>query len=342
MLTVSVIIPTYNAARTIERTIRSVLNQTFRDIEVIVVDDASTDNTAEIVSAAYGADPKVSLTRLPVNSGGPPRPRNVGISKASGRIIGFLDQDDVYLPEKLARQIAVLDSGSYNYVSCLCWVYDETLRRITGCAAGHTFGNYLFRREVFQTIGLMDEEGLSTDDTLWFLRHDRHYISRNQPVPCFHIEEPLLVHTRHERQLTSFTTDKLRDFIARQMIVLTALDRSLTDPERPFRDHCALLLAHYLVYAGRFEESRHYLKTITSKGPRFQAACLRMASLLGVAPYQWLDRLLRWLRPRIGVLQSFRYRRYFPRLCAEALKIIRARNDGLTVSQRDTAEDKRA
>lgn len=102
---VSVVIPAYNAAWCVGRAIDSVLAQSFRDFELIVVDDGSTDGTATLL-AAYGA----ALRVVTQANGGMSSARNAGIRAATGRYIAFLDADDRWLPDKLARQVALLEA----------------------------------------------------------------------------------------------------------------------------------------------------------------------------------------------------------------------------------------
>lgn len=99
---VSVIIPAYNAASLIEETLHSVLAQTHTSMEVIVVDDGSTDQTADVVGK-YA--PRVQLVRQ-ANSGGCSSPRNHGLRVASGEFVTFFDADDIMDPDKIARQVA--------------------------------------------------------------------------------------------------------------------------------------------------------------------------------------------------------------------------------------------
>jgi len=103
---VSVIIPTYNSARFIAGTLDSVFAQSFRDFEVIVVDDGSTDNTREILQP-YLNRIQYSYQQNSERSAA----RNNALSHASGGYIAFLDSDDLWAPEKLARQVAVLDDN---------------------------------------------------------------------------------------------------------------------------------------------------------------------------------------------------------------------------------------
>lgn len=109
---VSVIIPTFNRSGLIQRAINSVFQQTYRSIEIIVCDDGSTDNTVEVVKAMQSyAELPLRLEILPCNLG-VSAARNRGIFLAQGELIAFLDSDDIWIPEKLAKQVAFLDADS--------------------------------------------------------------------------------------------------------------------------------------------------------------------------------------------------------------------------------------
>ena len=105
---VSVIMATYNGASLVGETIRSVLAQSFADFELIAVDDCSSDETCDVVRSF--ADPRVKLLRTPFNSG-PVRARNQAVAAARGRYIAAMDQDDLCLPERFAKQVAFLDAN---------------------------------------------------------------------------------------------------------------------------------------------------------------------------------------------------------------------------------------
>ncbi len=105
---VSVVMPAYNAGEVIQASIDSVLAQTLRDFELLVVDDASTDHTAQVVSRVQ--DPRVVLIRLPHNLGAIGA-RNAGIEAARGAYIALLDADDLAQPERLQVQMDLLESS---------------------------------------------------------------------------------------------------------------------------------------------------------------------------------------------------------------------------------------
>ena len=113
---VSVITPAYGAARFIEATIASARAQTFQDWEMLVVDDASTDATPELVAEQARQDPRIRLYHNPRQAGASAS-RNLAIEAAAGRWLAFLDSDDLWLPDKLERQLAFAErsGGAFLY-----------------------------------------------------------------------------------------------------------------------------------------------------------------------------------------------------------------------------------
>lgn len=104
---VSIITPTYNSELFIEKSITSVLLQTYDNWELIIVDDKSTDKTVSIVKQFSSKDKRIVLIELQNNSGSATVPRNKAIERANGRFIAFLDSDDLWLPTKLEEQISL-------------------------------------------------------------------------------------------------------------------------------------------------------------------------------------------------------------------------------------------
>jgi glycosyltransferase involved in cell wall biosynthesis len=141
--TVSVIIPTYNYARFVGDALRSVANQTRDDYEIIVVDDGSTDDTADIVRRSG-----VPVRYLKQANSGPSASRNAGIAAAQGSYLGFLDADDLWLPDKLAAQVPILDAqAEVGLVYADALFYDDASGRVAGTHADrfpHPSGRILF------------------------------------------------------------------------------------------------------------------------------------------------------------------------------------------------------
>lgn len=112
---VSVVIPAFNREYIIKDCIESVLKQTYQNIEVIVVDDCSSDHTVDVVRAIK--DPRVRCFQLSKNSGAC-HARNIGAEQAKGQYIAFQDSDDTWLPTKIEEQIEYLKQGNYDVVFC--------------------------------------------------------------------------------------------------------------------------------------------------------------------------------------------------------------------------------
>lgn len=106
---ISIITPCYNAEKYLERAIDSVLAQTYHDWEMLIVDDCSSDASADIINVYSRKDDRIRYFKTDNPSGSPTLPRNIGIENAKGRYIAFLDSDDLWLPCKLERQMAVLN-----------------------------------------------------------------------------------------------------------------------------------------------------------------------------------------------------------------------------------------
>ena len=207
----SVIIPTYNRANYIGDCINSVLNQTFQDFEILIVDDGSTDNTHEIVNRIR--DNRISYQKID-NSGGPATPRNIAIKSAKGQIISFLDSDDLWLPTKLEKQKAIFENKKVDFVYSYATSFNhdgdkESIIKYRFKRSGNLFFWLLFyafiptltvsvKKEVFAKCGLFDET-LSLraveDYDLW-LRMASNNISFG------FINEPLAKYRLHDEQIS--------------------------------------------------------------------------------------------------------------------------------------------
>lgn len=179
---VSVIIPTFNRAHTLPRAIRSVFDQTYQDWELIVVDDGSEDDTVCVVRG-FG-DPRVRCIRHEQNHG-QAAARNTGIKAALGTYIAFLDSDDEWLPEKLAKEVALFEASGQGvglvYVGKMIWdangrmlsirmptlqgdVYEKLLAWdfIGSCS------RVTLRKNILESVGGFDEKlALHDDWDLW-------------------------------------------------------------------------------------------------------------------------------------------------------------------------------
>lgn len=118
---ISIITPTYNCGRYIGETIESVLNQSYQNWEMIIVDDCSVDNTKEVVEEYVEQDKRIKYYLLEVNSGAAVA-RTKAMELASGEYMAFLDSDDLWMPDKLERQISFMKINDYNFT---CTAYEQ-------------------------------------------------------------------------------------------------------------------------------------------------------------------------------------------------------------------------
>ena len=193
---VSVIIPCYNSGKYIERTLNSVLNQSYDNIEIIAVDDESSDDTYKILQAAAQLDERINPFRI-AHSGRPSVPRNYGIGKASGRLIAFLDSDDIWIKHKLKSQVnSLLMHTEAAFVYSMSFTFGEVgffsenyellplpfraardakgLRRIGNTI---TLSSVLVRREALTEAGGFDEDPelkAVEDYDLWLRLSERY------------------------------------------------------------------------------------------------------------------------------------------------------------------------
>lgn len=152
---VSVVVPVYNAERWIERTLSSAIAQSHRNIEIIVVDDGSVDQSAALVEVVASRDKRIRLFRRPQS--GLSATRNFAIAQARGSLIAPLDADDLWHPEKIARQVAVMKTASPEVSLVYCWAVeiDENDFIIPPIRERSTFqGNVL--AELVATAGFID------------------------------------------------------------------------------------------------------------------------------------------------------------------------------------------
>lgn len=165
---VSIIVPVYNAENYIRKTISMVLEQTFTEWELILVDDCSKDKSASVIeevissyeSGEQAEKGKIRLIRQPLNQGAA-MARNRGIDEAKGRYIAFLDADDIWLPEKLSKELAFLQEKQAAFVFTSYEFGDEEANgtgRIVHVPEKLTYKKALSRTVIFTTTVLLDTE----------------------------------------------------------------------------------------------------------------------------------------------------------------------------------------
>lgn len=247
---ISVIVPAYNRAAYIADAINSVLNQKDAPwpLEVIIIDDGSTDNTEDIVAKTYGDDDRVQYVKIAQSGGRPAVPRNVGLKMARGKLIAFHDSDDRWAPDKLKRQIPQFEKDKNLALSYGTAEIMEGDGKLTGrliisdmdhLAAGEKYETLLAdnvistltvvaRKDVLKEVGNFNESKLLSaveDYELW-LRVAAHFPGKIQAI-----KKPLAYYRQHENNISHASQTKslvrlTNVFTAQADVRLTASQRN--------------------------------------------------------------------------------------------------------------------
>jgi glycosyltransferase involved in cell wall biosynthesis len=220
---VSVLIPTYNREKTILRAIQSVLQQTFSDFELIIVDDGSQDGTAEEIKTIV--DPRIRYIRHPKNSG-ISEARNTAVKSSSGHYVAFLDSDDEWLPDKLSQQMEAIRKEKEEVIANVSgyYLFDEfDIKRkeipskpvswykhlLMGCGLG-AGTTLIASRKAFEKIGYFDPSLSRYVDWDWLLRFTKLY-------PLTVTAEPLAVVYRASRPQAKVVEMAARKFLDKHL-----------------------------------------------------------------------------------------------------------------------------
>ena len=243
---VSVIIPTYNRSHTIKRAIDSVLNQNYQNKEIIVVDDGSTDNTEAALRSYRG-----KIRALKQTNKGPSSARNYGIREAKGEYIAFLDSDDEWVENKLAKQMKVLSKCSKDVILCICdtklnaekysgkssfqiaKIYPKKIESIWLNATEVLISRFVLfnqavvvRRDILISIGAFNEDLKLMEDYDLSLRLSTNglWAIINETLVLWHLD----VNTSISNAVTKTNADELAEKIINNFIVSSKIDNNLT------------------------------------------------------------------------------------------------------------------
>ena len=261
---VSVIIPTYNRGWILKETIESVLAQNFTNFELIVVNDGSTDNTQDILNSY-----KKDIIVLQQNNKGVSAARNMGIASASGRLIAFLDSDDLWLSKKLSIQI---DFFNANPDALICQTEEIWIRngiRVNPGKrhkklSGNIFEPSLYlclvspsavmiKRSLFENAGMFDETLPACEDYDMWLRVSCRY-------PVYLIDIPLIIKRGgHSDQLSkSSGLDRYRIQSLKKIIESNLLTENQKAAARKAMQEKCTIYANGCLKRGRKEKALYY------------------------------------------------------------------------------------
>lgn len=259
--TVSVIVPTYNRANLIARAIKSVLNQTYQNFEIIVVDDKSTDGTKEVVKNFK--DKRIKYICLKKNSGTSSKPRNVAIEKSQGKYIAFLDSDDEWLPEKLEKQIAVFQTKTpHTGVIYTGYFVRDWKGKVIGTATPKYRGivdekilisnfigasTVMVKRECLAKVGGFDTNLPCCQDWDMWIKLSKHF-------EFDFIPENLVEYHMHNDGRTSANFQAV---IKGYETVLKKFSEDIEKQKRKVKANCYFNLGNYYCHLGNMHEARH-------------------------------------------------------------------------------------
>lgn len=267
---VSVVMPTRNRAALLERAVKSVLDQTFRDWELIIIDDASTDATAAVVSEYCSRDARVRMHTLTTSRGGAAA-RNAGIAAARGAWIAFLDDDDEWYPRKLAEQIHIRDDSpaGAGFIYCLVEYANASGHRLALQSSGVSDGearrallrqnfictpSVLIRRDVLEATGGFDDRLPRLQDWDLWIRVAAVTRFACVPLPLVRVHHtPVSISTNSEALATA----------------CGILDDKFTDTGMDEQEYADFLhaLGHMLMIGGAPSHGPNYLWRSVKLGP---------------------------------------------------------------------------
>lgn len=267
---ITVVIPTYNREKTIKYCVDSVISQTYSNIEIIIVDDCSIDNTYTVAKGMN--DNRLRVIQLEENAGAQAA-RNRGIIEAKGEWIAFLDSDDIWRSDKLEMQIAVLKNVEFNsytvvHSNCKCldeangseWIwnvpltegdcYGELLSR-----PGPLFPTFLTSKKALFDIGLLDDKVPSYQE--WDTA-----IRLSKVCSFVHIDAPLFTYILHEGETIS--KNKNRDIEGYWYVVSKHKNDMML--VNVFRRHIKELISKSISY-GFLDQARDFSEMISLSIP---------------------------------------------------------------------------
>lgn len=244
---VSIVLPTYNRAKFLRKSIDSCLGQTYGDIELIIVDDGSTDETSEIVNSYH--DVRIKYIRHGENRG-LPNSLNTGFANSSGKYLTWTSDDNYYYPEAIKEMVSFLKERGCSFVYCdHYWVNDENKYihiklpdTVSLDKGNHIHGCFLYTREVMETIGEYDPATKLAEDYDYWIRVSKKFsmCHLNKILYVYRVHKQSLITTRYyeaysmsflvrlkndipvEKVINAFT-----NFIARDKLRRLRLDRSM-------------------------------------------------------------------------------------------------------------------
>lgn len=258
---ISVVIPTYNRDRTIERTIESVLKQTYKNYEIIIVDDNSNDNTESIIKKYLEKYSFITYIKHDFNKGGA-EARNTGVENSTGEIISFLDSDDEWLEEKLEKDIETINKENADMVYCDMISIDvETGNQSIGNRESYDDIYYQLlkrnvvggtsiitvKKSVFQAVGGFKKELPSCQDWEFYLNIAKGY-------KIVKINKPLIKYYIHANSISG----NINNAIEGHKYMLEKVKLLIDNDRRYYNKRNEIISEHYITIAMIYRRFRKF------------------------------------------------------------------------------------
>ena len=313
---VSIIIPTYNRTDLLPRAIQSVINQTYKDWELLIVDDCSKDKTPEIIKDWERKDQRIKGILLDKNSGGPAIPRTVACKAAKGECIAFLDQDDLYYPEYLESKVSYLEKHpEVDVLSSLAWAFDEKTKKIINVEHGGPV-NFVMRKKVIEIGEYFKPEQNGVDELGLLMRYtlkDSDNVRKQMLINS----EPMTLYSRHPDQGSYVENKDPLMFVRRINGLISEFNLDTKNIKEPLKTYIInnkitlySRLGNYYCLAGRMEDGRRSFEKSLSYKFNYFSAYLLILSYLGHGFYRKIELFSRLIQ-----------RKFFWRLKAEIYKL---------------------
>lgn len=225
---VSIIIPTYNRAGLLTKTLESIANQSYTNIEIIIVSDGSTDNTKQIVELKN--DKRIRFFEFETNTNLPAKVRNFGLAKAMGEFIAFCDDDDIWLKNKLKNQMKIMQQNPKIGLCCTAMIFlypdgntkkyqnilfylKHVLASLNIIPAKYLLVamNHIVNSSVLIRRNIIEQVGYITEDPQWRASEDFHYwLSISKITKIFYLNKQCLLYRLHQNQISSDKAGKER------------------------------------------------------------------------------------------------------------------------------------
>jgi glycosyltransferase involved in cell wall biosynthesis len=312
---VSIIIPTYNREELLPIAIDSVINQTFLNWELLIIDDGSTDGTEEVARPYCNKDKRIFYFYK--ENGGQGSARNFGIKKSTGQYVLCLDSDDILLNGMISGLLEHIEQERCDVVACPNWIVSLENKAIENIG-GSNPSCILYRRELFNKFCYYNEARDLEEDTDLDFQWRIIQVTQNKSIFWINIDIPLVVYLRHQGQMTANHSDVAKFRNRMNTMIYKYKNNKIIPPywiPLKYRE-----FGNFEILFGDPRIAREYLKQSLSLRFSMETSLLLLASYLKPRFYKIFVLYVKAVRSNIFFkLKVFHYSLRYPHLYREVL-----------------------